>query len=405
MNASNMALHEMRGTLWHLPAELVVEIMKYAPDFSCLWSLVNASARFKSIFMMAARGIIEAVVADIPACTQALMQVVVNARTTPGFSDIGDVIKCISRETPCAPWRHQRPQALHDIVELAHNIHAVAHACLDYYIEKTRHMKPQCLDNSDLETIYTSSSLLYSKHQSQSRSYQPRETGPPSFVEEQKMIRLLWRLQTFFALQAACSEGALAHWPEEDRTHLETTNLSDMFDLFHGPKCRWKLRLEIEQFLSVVDFVTETTGATKDSLTDFLRWPFMAIYNKGYHSHCAPRPVPKRITISGVEQYINVDNRIEEISMGWYLWERFIQDVRYSPLRNVPFKPYRRYGLAFWNPTRLKDLGILGMNRDELYGLRLPYKLKLYFTWRSILTPEEDAEGITISPHFFLNTL
>jgi hypothetical protein len=33
--------------------------------------------------------------------------------------------------------------ALRDMVEVAHKIHTVAHACLDYYVEKSMTVKPE----------------------------------------------------------------------------------------------------------------------------------------------------------------------------------------------------------------------------------------------------------------------
>lgn len=59
------------------------------------------------------------------------------------------------------------------------------------------------------------------------------------------------------------------------------------------------------------------------------------------------------------------------------------------PLKPVSFEPWRRLGFALWQTERMVELGFLG-SKDSTYGLR--DSEELWFIWRSILTPEEDAE-------------
>ncbi|OKL57784.1 hypothetical protein UA08_07144 [Talaromyces atroroseus] len=397
--------HSKESLLWRLPTEILIDIMKYSPNFSCLWSLINASQRFHAIFMGAAQEIVEAVMSDVPACIQALMRLVVTARTAPGsYTDIKDVIKHMSRQKPYQPWQTQDPQFMHSFVGLAHTTHSVAHACLDYYVERSLAMKPQCLNSSHLETLFTPQSLLYSKQQSQGQPYRPKKTGPATYVEEQRVLRLLWRLQTIFTLRFVASE--LTHWPEEDRTRLLTTDMYSMLYLFHNSssRCIWSPVWESEQYLTVIEYLnqvnlmTSSQTLTENSLANFLLQPFPGMEHKAYHSHCFPPPPPPSQKVPpGLERYVDINYEIEEIPVGYDFYKTVTTDAKKSPLQNVPFAPYRRYGFAIWDVNRLTDMGFL-VSQDGMYGLMEQYKL--YFTWRSILTPEEDAQGVVILPRF-----
>jgi hypothetical protein len=114
------------------------------------------------------------------------MEIVLNTRTSPNlFSDFNSLTICMSMEKSCVSLHQEMPpHVLRDFIELAHIIHAIAHPYLDFYLEKAMSMKPQCLNDSDVKNIWGPSSLLYSEHQSQGQPYQPKYSGPPSYLEE-----------------------------------------------------------------------------------------------------------------------------------------------------------------------------------------------------------------------------
>lgn len=54
-----------------------------------------------------------------------------------------------------------------------------------------------------------------------------------------------------------------------------------------------------------------------------------------------------------------------------------------------PFKPWSKFGFEFWDDDRLVDLGFLAPTHLR-YGSNSCSEA-YWFTWRSILTQEEDA--------------
>ena len=328
------------AALWNLPTEIVIEMMKHSPNLSCLWSLINASSRFKLIFMTHAWRIVENVMTKTtPGCTQAFMKMVIATRTSPdlfiGINDVagytskrkviigvGDKVSDRPREKSLGLMlQNMSPQALHDFVKLAHTIHGVAHACLDFYIERSLSAKPQRIDVSDLQDYKRLMSMLYSERQSPGRPFQPKEFGPPTYLEEQIVIRAIWQLQLFLDMKTSFRTGTLAHWSEEDRNHLKTmADIPEMARLSRDLGCKMHCPCKMEQILSVVDFVQEITedqhSPIEDVLTRFLHCPPLAVRTKAYNLPCSPKPYPFFNKTGERETLIDVDSMIERRTMG-----------------------------------------------------------------------------------------
>ncbi|OKL61781.1 hypothetical protein UA08_02166 [Talaromyces atroroseus] len=390
--------------LWNLPTEIVIKIMRNSQNFSCLWSLINASSRFESIFRAVAWETVEEVMTKTtPVCTQALMRIVVNTRTAPDlFTGVSDVVSYMSRKKPIGPLlQGLSPQVLHDFVELAHTIHGVAHVCLEFYLEKLMTMKPQRIDDCDLEDNDKIQNMLYSERQSPGRPFQPKESGPPTYLEEQIVVRVLWRLQTFLNIKAASRTGRLAHWSEKEYNQLEMIDIPEMPRLFHESTCRWKWQCEMEQILSVLDFINEVAGdqygQMENVLAHFLKCPPAVVYDRGFRLPSFSQSDPMLEKVNGLEKLSDIDNQIERRPMGWIFYYVMTTN-KYRPINHASFKPYRKFGFALWHTGRMEELGFIAP-KSELHGLLGSHEH--WFIWRSILTPEEDAErrGMAIYWH------
>lgn len=150
--------------LLHLPTEILIEIVKFVPNFSSLWALINAFPRIDLLFLMLSFELFEIFLEkETPPCTQALMRVALVTRISPSwFPDILDVTKHMFRDktldlcfSALSQHIQEQPQLalkvafeVRDLVEVAHKFHAVAHACLDYYVEKSMTIKPERWDES-----------------------------------------------------------------------------------------------------------------------------------------------------------------------------------------------------------------------------------------------------------------
>lgn len=386
--------------LIHLPTEILIMIMKYCPSISSLWSLINTSSRLNLIFMNVAGEVVEYVMtATLPVRIRNHMMIVLMTRTSPNsLFDIENLLKYMSEEfnLESLPAKTS-PQVLRGFLELAHTLHGVAHACLDFYLEKTKAMKPQHLSDTEVQKIYNNWRLPRHKFDGlQGQPYQPKSSGPASYLEEQTVIRFLWRLQVFIDLKSAFRVGALDHWPEEDQNRLQAMAMLDFLELFYVPgRSRRRYSYEQEQFFTVISFVNATIGEqsseSEDTLTRFLHQPPAAVYNRGYQLPCLPKPGPTMERMSGRDVLIDIDSEIGRAQMGWRFHTIMTTDVTKSPLLHFSFKPYRKFGFAFWQDERMIDLGFLEPKSNR-WGMSEPYSL--YFTWRSILTPDEIAQEL-----------
>lgn len=397
--------------LCHLPTEILIEIVKLLPSFSSLWALMNAFPRFDFLFLQLPFEIFDTFLEkETPPCIQALMRVALVTRISPSwFTDIEDVTKYMSRHKALDNYFEalsphiEEPQlasevafAVRNMVEVAHKIHAVAHACLDYYVEKSMTIKPERWDASLLPFDH---SQLGS--QPEGLPIQPKLTGPPTYEEEQILIRLLWRLQVFTDLQIAAKQEYLRHWSVDECRKVQTWNVDWLFHYFTEISYEglfrsyidWNPYCETEQFRSLMDFVVDITAVKTElqpglgELEAFMKDIPVEVYESGYHVTCLP---PKPILeIRGEPMTIDdllpaafsIDEMVEKPPAGWRLYKEMTSDPRYR-YSGVPFEPYRKYGFAFWQAERMANLGFQENEgwQDDESALRV-----CYFVWQSIL--------------------
>jgi hypothetical protein len=343
----------------------------------------------------------EVIIKTTPLCTQVLMKIALTIRTSPDiFTGVIDVSEYVIERKQLKSFPHQQlsSQVLREFVQLAHNIHAVAHACLDFYLEKLKYLKPQRIHDIDVENHKRMLSVLYSEHPLLGQPFQPNlDFGPPTYLEEQRAVRLLWQFQVFLNLKAAGRTHALAHWPERDHNILAKPIVSRLIYTIY----------EKYQIEPVFEFVNEITvgqssqpenalnnlekGLLREkALAHFLRCPPVSIYNRGYHLLCFPKPGPILENASIIERLVDIDTKIKEAPGGWRFYFNMVANRQNSsPLKKGPFKPRSKFGFEFWDDDRLVDLGFLAP-RHLRYGSN-SCNGAYWFMWRSILTPEEDA--------------
>lgn len=169
--------------LLHLPTVILTLIMKCSVNSTSLWSLINTSSRLSFIFMTTAKGIVGYIITQTtPTCVRNFMKIVLVTRTLPdSLLHIKD-IKYMSEETILKTFQQEiSSRVLCNFVELMHIIHSVAHACLDFCIEKTKTMQPRRLTDSELVRIRKlQSSQRQTYHEPLEQPFQPRHSGPPS---------------------------------------------------------------------------------------------------------------------------------------------------------------------------------------------------------------------------------
>jgi hypothetical protein len=146
--------------------------------------------------------------------------------------------------------------AFRSLLVAADNIHAWFHACLKHLIQKSMELRPYTVITRGAGLTFLEEFETAESGNDHLLTY----TGPPSWVEKQRMIKKLWRLQFFPELQGAGNKSRLsAHWPRQEVDVFSKSSLDDFYDVFDferqlaltaydfsaqsplGPLLRWKL--------------------------------------------------------------------------------------------------------------------------------------------------------------------
>jgi len=242
-------------------------------------------------------------------------------------------------------------------------------------------LRPLRVVNEDFSYIrplpkWTPSQPLW-KRRPEAQSYQPKSSGPPSWVEEQRAARAFWRIQLFYDMINASDESRLS-WPDGTIAKLKESKV-ERLGYFIG-----ELQ-EIQTAMEYLQFPSDGRFKPMESSVLELPWP--------------SREVDVSWTAS---QPIFDDQRDDKWGEGinWLVWggpavhfaKGMLSKYVFSPVRGVTFDPYRRFGFAFWDFRRLFGLGLEEDREKRGFLLSHDDGGGIYYSWRSILSEEELAK-------------
>lgn len=363
----------------------MIKIIKLSPDPFSLQSLAHASPAMGAVLNRYPLEIVEVVLeATVPLQTRSLMGAVLKAQFSDfpvSLSEAQTVAKTdsvIATDEMRSSELDRAATAVRSLLASAANVHAWSHACLGHMIRKSMELRPSTLIKSGVgqtrrEEFETAESR---------KDFLPQDTGPPSWVEEQRMLRSFWHLQFFLVLQGAGHKGRLGTiWPKEEIDMLSQSSADKFYDVY---SC------EREQILTACDFLDAVTSGTITSVE--------AVHDDAY-------TLP---TIRSVEGVVSKCSCAEPLffefgkntfSQGpkfldqtpWsYIFYRAMSRTDgwmdgYMLTLVYPFQNWRRYGFAIWDDKRMVDLGMRHPKRRGIGSNSIPYS----FRWWSILTKED----------------
>ncbi|CCF41918.1 hypothetical protein CH063_02711 [Colletotrichum higginsianum] len=375
----------------HLPTEILEQILFSITDLRSIYHLVTASPTASRVFESSEVGpkaLDHALAASMSPHVVELVRRVGLVRTvTPENSLASSLRDFAERYTQCqggkdsslnlaAPslarsLRGQPPQLVRGILLTARRICCLAWACLEHYRGQWSSVTPAHLERGF--AWGAGGEKPWRQVPPPGKPYKLQPVGPPCWMEEQRVMRGFWRLQLLIDLKLAVSEGRV-DWALEDSQREMSPEI-----LFAG----WTWQKE--EFLTVVDFVDRVQGGP--------------VLTQGSQRLQAPPPGCKSAkkwqdpALPGV-----VDPRWsrEEISKGrppcWTFYIVRLLRNPFSPIRGVPFWPYRQLGLVIWDEDKLEALE-LSYKPYASRGSKLPTSSSdQVFTWRSLLSQELIAE-------------
>lgn len=420
-----------------LPSDLTLSILKHVPDLSTLYCLVEASPAASRVFELNAAQVIESAFASghLHEFTCAIIRIVAYVRCgalLPGVSNMHDFDNFYRHET--TELRYDPPlwtepplrlvsgvvpgSVLRGILASHYHNESLMVGCLVTYLARFRAIQPMHLVDQDF--VWTSGyPPSPSTSPSSSRSASPRpeadpsstankyvgawqlqpasqpfmrhDIGPPTWCEEQRVLRALWRVQLTNDLRVAETTDKLEDgWPL--RLYMRGLTLtpwvSGSVDPIQRPDLEpqlWQQLINVEDELAatVVDYARNIAATTSDLRQHTERdWPI---------------PIPTQKDLLEVECYTSAmalefeDVKLEDDDIGHHnLWDMC------SPLQHVPWEFFRRRGFAIWCEARMLGYGLLSATfcvpeGESRKGANYSFGSVL-MAWKSVLTEEEFAE-------------
>jgi hypothetical protein len=375
--STNMASDSLRKSFLdpfgQLPNEILLEILKASQSLSCLWSMVQASLVMRVLLNSHASEIVgEVIRKTTDARIQSLMRGIILLRTSSkdstqlSFSEAQSLYR--AKEALLNDHESIDPKSATKFPCLAQKIHTIAHSCIEHYIQKCAAMRPSSLLKlgGGLNCAHNSNKEAFDL--AESKPFRPPITGPPSWVEEQRVILALWRTQFFLELKIAGSEGRLG-WDEKDLATLKSAQLNDFSPLEY---------YELEQVLTVYEYLLELAGL---ACIESLRQLPEPQGGARLVNECQPKP-PTRPPREDI--YHQCERWLYHMpsSIKFHLF--MARNYKITPLPDLAFRPYRKFGFALWDNKRMMDLGF------SLPGEQAFFRgAECYYVWYSILTEEE----------------
>ncbi|ETS79406.1 hypothetical protein PFICI_09259 [Pestalotiopsis fici W106-1] len=348
-----------------LPVELCLSILQHC-DLSSLWHLTLASRDVAAVFDEYALETVEKVIANsIPEQTQALMRAVIRTRAAcgPGL-EAAQSITAIDSD-PLRRDEVEDRSIPRRFLSLAHHLHTISHATAEYYIEQSLTVRPW----SSLQLDLKADCLRQRFDRAKKCEYHPLKTGPPSWVEEQRIIKQLWRIQLFFELNNAQLHHRL-EWPREDQYPL--VDIAEFFTIRD---------FELQQLFTVYDFLHHTPEQ-RQTMSNY-SIPAAASATVLQANIVCKGPVRSAARCDHYQQGLSHLDR-PPLS---YIFQRLMsRDGQGGPIPGLPFDPYRKYGFAIWDDQRMADLGFA-----EAHGRAILNRSHYFYRWYSILTEEDKA--------------
>ncbi|KAF7531041.1 hypothetical protein G7054_g9275 [Neopestalotiopsis clavispora] len=350
-----------------LPVELCLSILQHC-DLSSLWHLTLASRHVAAVFDEYALETIEKVIAkSVPEQTRALMRAVIRTRAACGPNlEAAQSITAIDSD----PLRRDEVgdrSIPRRFLSLAHHLHTTAHATADYYIEQSLTVRPW----SALKFNGKEFCIQKRFDEAEKCEYHPLKTGSSSWVEEQRIIKQLWRIQLFFELNNSQAHGRL-DWSCEDQYPL--VDIAEFFTIRD---------FELQQLFTVYDFLHHTPEqqqAMGSYKIPAAATTAVAATELQTHLVCA-QPVRSRC-----DHYQQGLSHLDRPPLSYIFQRLMARGGQGGPITGLPFDPYRKYGFAIWDDQRMADLGLA-----EAHGKTILNRQHYFYRWYSILSEEDKA--------------
>jgi len=372
-----------------LPEELRIRIIKLSPNPFSLRNLAHASPAMGRVLDRYPLEIVEEVLeATVTSKIRRMMDAVLKARFSvfPASLSEAQTIAETDSTTVTEEMRSsgldRAATAVRSLLASAANVHAWSHACLENLIRKSMQLRPSTLIKK--ADGYTRREE-FENAESHKKDYIPQDTGPPSWVEELRMMLSFWQLQFFLELQGAGHKGSLdANWSRQDVDMLTRSSVDGFYDVSNCVR---------EQILTASDFLGAVTSGTIASVE--------AVDQKAYSlptipwvedavSKCRCTEAFEKERINSYRNWAPGHGYVDSQGPWGYSFYSAMSSLDgwldgYRLTLCYPFQCWRKHGFAIWDDKRMVDLGMRHPTHKSFMKASFSYS----FRWWSLLTEEE----------------
>ncbi|KAE9377719.1 hypothetical protein N431DRAFT_164954 [Stipitochalara longipes BDJ] len=395
-----------------LSPELLIPILTRLPDLESLDSLLRASPAAYHVFDTHAATVFEEVLSSgsTHTYTCALIRIIALIRAEalpPTVHDLASFKDLVRHETSPHRWKPPRwvhpptslpldlsSAVLRGLLATNRKVQRLTFGCLDYYLDRFRPLKPFNSAGFSFNSTYFgehSRGLIGAWNNKQPNTvyyYPVHDIGPPSWVEQQRVLRAFWRIQLSRDLSAAVGASHII-WLEGEtfkgNYQMSPADLCDVPQRFTdaaggvllgGRELRSReTLLEHELLESAIQYMQEVKEVTNESTYWRLK--------KDWAAGSAPAN-QKDLETLDLTFRSNMWSYFSNLSGDpWYHDMSFL-----SPLQHVKFESFRRFGFAIWSTARMAEYGLLMADDDAAAGLQQPN----WEAWRNLLTQDERDE-------------
>ncbi|KAI1072883.1 hypothetical protein LB507_011468 [Fusarium sp. FIESC RH6] len=237
--------------------------------------------------------------------------------------------------------------------------------------------------------------------------------GQPTWVEEMRVVRVMWIIQLVREMQLLATNNTVIGWSKDDISLLLDMGPTDLI------LNRDSLLPDTEPIESAIDYLATLKTPLPDVFYRLPAAPAPSVNNRWITAppnHNEMFMQTRGYSLNGKFHWLGQGLRVPEGATpvasptfteekkweqtvkafdfrpyGVSFWQRLRDHLRSgtSPLPGVSFKSFRPLGLAFWDRKRLWLLGLASGVNDTKYAFDEFY----FFAWQSILPPEE-VDGI-----------
>ena len=369
-----------------IPSSLLLLIIKQTPTFADLQSILVASPCFASLFNECATEIVEAVASSkLSKPLHHLLHTVAKIRS--GLLSGDEPLRYFDLVNG---QQHDRVPDLSStvarkLVLVASNIERLADSCLRELLHRCRNIRPS--HSADPQFRFTDDAV---NEWPPGISYSPQDCGPPSWVEEERVLRALWRLQVFFDLRREIPDTP---WLGPRSQKLGNIDGSEFWKALPA----W----ELDEIDCVYECLQDIIGQDSNNSSEL---------SAPVQSRDRMRQLPVAPLVGIVEawpaagweleapQNLMKDNQEASLrpNPGFNFFRTLGSLGGRSPLDGTDFREFRRIGFGIWSMKRLCGLEVWNWPPKVVpprNGIYYQFGVdewmstdNILFTWRSIQT-------------------